>query len=414
MTGTFVASTPRDRMHPLAFQGILATDCFAQISELLRTRLGTGHMLLFAEPVADPGRNVIDWYSPVQGEVRPLAELPADRQQACLEEFRIKGEEIRKTAETLCQADDARRAMAGHMLALALDYPDASMLYVVGEQPVLVGWGFGPASAGAQPENITRVRCEATGQGRAAAMGTAASSPEPSSPASEEPRRGVAFWWWLLPLVLLAALLALLLVSWGGRPPLVPGLSLTGPDLFARNSSVNPLPRLKEEEAREATLKAELTTLQGQLAQKAELCTAPPAALPPSEPEPVLPPNELVVPEQAGKDDMSFMEGVWRCETGLVNTSTGAPVVVEYAFDSKGKGSISIEGDKGLCKAAATSTIREGVLVIETEDEIACSKGSAYSGQQVECSGKGVDALCRGVNLSKGAVPWNASFYRKR
>ena len=424
MTGTFVATTPRDRMHPLAFQGILVTDCYAQLHELLRTRLGTGHTLLFAEPVADTGRDVIDWYSPVQGEVRPLAELPAERRQASLEEFRIKGEEIRKAAELLQQSDDSRRSMAGHMLALALNYPDESMLYVVGEQPVLVGWGFGPATAGAQPEHISRVRCSVS-----AAPASAASPPsQPDSPLAapvERERRGVALWWWLLPLLLLCVLLPLLLVGWGGLPPLVPGLSFSGPSLCFMKPAADAEGLLEAEKAleaeknRETSLLGELEKLRAQLAERAALCKAPaktadPVPAPEEAAIPKLPPNELVIPELAREDDLSFMKGIWRCETGLINTARGTPVVLEYSFDAEGKGTITVDGDKGLCKASVTSSLKGEKLVIVTEDEIPCPTGAAYSGQQVECSGRDADAMCRGVNLSKGASPWNARFYRKR
>lgn len=425
MTGTFITSTSRGVMHPLAFQGILATDCFAQLTELVRTRLGTGHMLLFAEPVSEPGQETIDWYSPVQGEVRLLSTLSPEKQQACLLELSTKGEEIKAVADTLKKSGDSQRAMGGHLLELALQYPDASMLYVVGEQPVLVGWGFGPSTAGAQPQHISRVK--------ASDVPSAPASPAPSgempppaeavaaTPSAALPpvSRSAVCWWWLLPLLLLALLLGLLCVSWGGFAPLcpVPGVNVQGPALpFMKSDPVN-TPALEEAKAKETALLADLAALSPRLLERAALCQpspAPTASVPPVVPVAPLKPNELVIPPQGNPQDLSFMEGVWRCDTGLVNTSTGARVAVEYSFGADGKGRISIDGDKGLCTGAVTASIQNGnKLVIVTDASIPCPKGAAYSGQQVECMGQGADALCKGQNLSAGSSTWDANFYRK-
>ena len=50
--------------------------------------------------------------------------------------------------------------------------------------------------------------------------------------------------------------------------------------------------------------------------------------------------EELRIPKDAPKDNnMSFLEGCWSSETGLVNRRTGEPLDVQYCFDAGGRGS---------------------------------------------------------------------------
>ena len=410
MTGTYIVTTPRGEMHPLAFQGILVSECYSQIVDLVRARLGDSHVLLFAEPVFDADRESVDWYSPVQGQPRRLRELPEAEQAPLLAEFGRMGEEIRTAAVTLQKSGDPQRTTGGHILELALRYPDENCLYVVGGQPVMIGWGFGPATVGAQPQDISR-------RTAAPAAPEGPSRPvEPGGPRAavppQSPRQGAGWLLWLLPLVLLAVLLALLFVSWGGRPPLLPGLNMQGPALpFFPAPSASPDALLKEEQAKEGKLSRDVDGIRAELAKRAALCVKTPSPAAARSPE-----TPLEIPEDAAKSgDVSFMEGVWRCDTGLKNTTTGTPVVVEYTFDDTGKGHISIFGDKGECRGTVQALLNtEGNLVLETQNEIVCPHGGSYSGQRVICTGRGGQAECKGRNLSRSGQTWDARFYRKQ
>ncbi len=421
MTGTFVTSTPRDRIHPLAYQGILVTECHSQITSFISSRLDSRHTLLFAEPVLDTARNSIDWYYTAQGQAQPVSSLAPEQRQAVMDEIALMGENLAALATSLQQADDTHKSMIGHILALALNYPgnDENLLYVVGDQPVLVGWGFGPALAGAKPENISMLR--------AVAQSPPVIEPQAAVPLAATPvestevtgrRFGFGWLWWLLPLLLLLLLLALLMTSFGGRSPLVsiPGFSFGWPSLCFMPPDVKGLQLdLDKALALENELTLELDGLHNDLLNKAALCmpepqpveTEQPLVTEPEEPQQ----NELILPEE--NTDLSFLEGVWRCETGLVSLTTGAPVVVEYVFDATGQGSISIDGEKGLCRASVTSTIVDGkVLRIVSDEEIPCPQGAAYLGQQIECSSVGGEAQCFGQNLSQGSPSWDATFQR--
>lgn len=395
MTGTFIATTPRGEMRPLACQGIPVSGRFTQLADLVRSLLGEAHALLFAEPVFDEDRESVDWYSPVQGRPCPVGDLPEAEQRTAREAFARLGGEIRAVAVTLQNSGDSRKVLRGRLLELALSYPDATCLYVVGEQPVLIGWGFGPSSAGTPPQDISRVAGPVLSRMRERSIRRGA----------EQPLCGRLIW--LLPLLLLLGLAALLFVSWGGRPPLLPGLHLQGPKLpFSAASSDD---ALKAARAREAELEQVLEDLRQDLKRRAALCVQTPETAS-SEP-----PEGLHIPKSAlAAGDVSFMQGVWRCDTGLKNTTTGMPVVVEYTFDATGNGSVAITGDKGECRGEAAALLdAEGRLVIETREQIGCAKGAPYAGQRVICTQESGRAECRGRNLSDAGQTWDARFYRK-
>ena len=80
MAGYFILSTRKGDYRALAFQGSQVYACHAQLSGLLRTHLGEAHARLLAEPLMDPQGTAVDWYT--SGPVQPLAELPAETQEA--------------------------------------------------------------------------------------------------------------------------------------------------------------------------------------------------------------------------------------------------------------------------------------------------------------------------------------------
>ncbi|MEG2005150.1 MAG: SrfA family protein [Bilophila sp.] len=414
--GTFITTSSRGNTHPLAFQGLLAVECYSQLMELIRPRLGDSYVLLFAAPEFDAEQETVDWYSPVLGQIGTLTELPPERQDAVRAELKKMGLELCKLAETLKHSGEPQRVIGGNLLELALCYPDESCIRMVGDQPVIICWGFEPSSPGAQPQELSRLVV-----GSPAPHLDAPRAPVAAQPALEEPAiaapvseatgadRRASGWFWLLPLLLLLLVLALLFVRWCGRPPLVrlPGVELHGPTFFCPEDPATAA--LKAELALQASLTAEQDGLRAHVAQ----CTAKSSAV--VRGKEAAGNNELSVPEQAvATGDLRFLGGVWRCDTGLSSTRTGLPVRVEYTFDTAGKGTLSIQGDKGVCSAPVTASLSaDGVLSIESAREISCPSGTPYSGQRVECAGKGAEAVCTGRNLSAGAQAWNAVFQRK-
>ena len=212
MNGNFIVNTPKYQMHALAYQRIIVMDCYAQIRDLLRGRLGDDYVLLFAEPVSNAADNSVDWYTPVQGTPRRLLELPEAEQDAIREKLAHMAEEIRHVAQELKNSPEQTRVGRGAILELALRYPDEQSLFVIGGQPVFTCWGFGPGTPGAEPQDLSRLS-------RKAVRATVVPEGAPAVAPLVVERRS-SWLRWLLPFLLLLLLLFVLVTSFGSWPAL--------------------------------------------------------------------------------------------------------------------------------------------------------------------------------------------------
>ena len=85
-----LTTSRRNDMRPLAFQGMLATNCYDQLSSLLK-RHGdflAAHGMpdagsFLAEPVHDPRSGSIDWYTNLGGEARKLSLHAQEKKGLC-------------------------------------------------------------------------------------------------------------------------------------------------------------------------------------------------------------------------------------------------------------------------------------------------------------------------------------------
>lgn len=411
MSGTLIASTPRADMHALAFQGIAPSGSFPQIRDMLLRKFGDEYVLLFARPVDNSADGTIDWYSPVQGEPRHVAELPPEKERAVRERLAHMGGEIQRYAEELAHSQDQLKVTRGNILKLALCYPDDSALFVVGDQPVFTCWGFGPGTPGVEPANLSRLAVP-----RAAAPvlppeepaapalppETQTVAPEPALPA---PPRRPGCLWWFLPLLLLLGLLFLLFTSFAGLPALGGRafLHLPGPDFLASP------PDLQVEIDERL---AEIEALRLRVEQHAALCVKTPAVAPAkAAPKKDEPEKQLVIPKNAS--DLGFMAGRWRCDTGLANARTKEPVVFEFAFDESGKGQGIIHEQRDRCVGKAKAQIKDGVLHIDLGQQVCENSRNKYSPVRIECrTAANGESMCLGVN--EDGSRWDADFRQVR
>jgi len=422
MNGTLITSTPRGNMHPLAYQGILATDCHHQIVTILRSRLGDTHVLLFAEPAFDPTRDIVDWYTPVQGTPVRMLDLPPDRQDRVRATLLKMAVDIQAQARQLKATGDNNRILSGSIIELALHYPGDDCIYLVGEQPVIVCWGFGPAMAGAMPQDLSRLAPQSAptphpvasvsepappGPKAGPTAGEAGPKPEPVPVAVAPSRRQ---WpWWLLGLLLLLVLLALLwrYRGWPGADRLAflfPQPAVVAP---AEEPGAEPAvgSELEAALAKREALRRELAELRAALVNKAAACRQP-------APEDAAKHGQaLEVPANAGQGtDLGFLQGVWRCDTDL--STPQDPVIVDYIFDASGKGQITVKTTRKICSAGVKASLdADGTLRIDSDPTIPCSSGNPIDGQRVECVGKGTQTTCTGVNKTSNST-WKAKFYK--
>ena len=127
--------------------------------------------------------------------------------------------------------------------------------------------------------------------------------------------------------------------------------------------------------------------------------------------------EDLRIPESAKKNnDMSFLEGCWDSDSGLVAMNTGEPITVQYCFDANGNGTRTVIKSKSNDRC--TGPVRAkfdalGNLHIQA-DGASCRRGGGFVPQQVECAqGAGDRADCYGQEKGGKRNKWDARFRRK-
>ncbi len=436
-----IAVSLRGQMRALASQGIFATDCYAQMRAILLQKLGPEHAALLAEPQHDAeGRNV-DWYAAGQGEARPAKELPEAEAQALRAKAGGLAKDILNLSRSLTAEAQARQALSGQLLQLALQHPTEDDLWSVGGKPVLINWGFAPGAVGAQPQDLSRL-----GAVPPPAPMAVPTPPPPPSQSGCLP--------WLLPLLLLLLLLWLLLAALGILPSPLPA------SCFRTDTAA-----LETEKSRAAQLDDELARLWQQLQERAALCkpVIPPVAAkepekpvkePKKEPEVVepflgeTPPEpekpkvekpkqeklqkqepkpeppaprpapkkneDLNIPSDAAKkNDLTFLEGCWTSETGLYSHPSNEPIIAEYCFDKNGKGRRFVRERNGqVCSGSASARFQGNRLLFDS-DPARYPRGGTYVPQKVECTGSESSTQCKGNELGGARHKWDARFRRK-
>lgn len=416
MPENLVAVTKKSSMQPLAFQGIMAYESFSQIREMLRRKFDDDYALLFTKPVENHADGDIDWYSSVQGEARPLNQLPEDEASAMRDRIATMGREIRDYAEELIKTGDPLKITRGNILRLALVYPDPDYLYVIGGQPVFVGWGFAPGTPGVEPCELYKLKSPKpkanTPDPEPAVNANPTPEPEtpaePARPAKNSPRpsptaRPVGWLWWLPVLPLLVILLFLLFAGIGNLG------ALSGHSLFdipapawLKNNSTPDTGEIDR-------LRAEIAEYRQKIGEKAAMCVPgrPIAEKPPHKAPVEKPSEELVIPKNAETAD--FLSGKWLCETGLVNSRTGEPVKVEFSFDSDGRGQATTIEENDTCQGNAVAKMDNGVLYIAIGEQDCANSRKSYAEVTIRCEeGANSVALCKGIN--QDGSQWDAAF----
>lgn len=279
MDATFLRTTRNADLVALGTGGQRVARCWDQITAHLGAALGPDHALLFAEPSFDAAEGTIAWYAAAEGSATRLEDLPEPQRGAARARLGALVQEVQAAAERLRQGKREEERLLGDLLGLALIVPDAAAVHVVqgvdgAPQPVLAGWGHHRAGESAVPELLLGV----AGLGARRGSGMRIVGPPPAA----APRR--AFWPWLLAAALLLALLLFLLIlardpfGWFRAPPaqcvIVPG-------------QIERLQALREAEARETALRAEIARLALELGDRRAACPAPmPPPMPPAAPRP--------------------------------------------------------------------------------------------------------------------------------
>ncbi|MGE0422525.1 MAG: SrfA family protein [Reyranellaceae bacterium] len=406
MAGTTLVRTTLTGVRPLGVRGEPLHTTHEQIRGVIRRRLGERHARLLAEPQPDDAGRRIDWYSDAAGDVAPLGSLPETARMQTLAHVDTLIADIAALGVQLQEAPSADARITGRALELACRRPSDDYVFMVGEQPVVVCWGYEPEAAGALLPPASPATTPATAE--------IAPPPAPVAPALAPATAPVAavtvmpFPWlgWLLAsalAVVLSLITAYVLRQFLPEAPTVtvaqlpppPAPPAPPPPLDPRVGLQTALGAAQSEAER---LQATLASLRDQFAAKRAACPPPkppePPPPPPKPPQvvekkppppPPKPPQEpiLKLPPKA-TNDYSFLKGCWRGDS-FRYTPRHSPGYHTYCFDEHGNGRLVFVWQSGTtCSAPAHARFQGDTLQIADADAT-CSDGSPWTQDRLLC-----------------------------
>jgi hypothetical protein len=215
MAGPLLRSEPLQRYRALGMAGDPVWRAAGQLRAAIAQRLSREHADLLAIPEVEPSGRRIDWYAPLDGEARRLADLgEAERAEVLGKVQRLHADLANlATAMEAPERSGAERNFA-RLLRYALTAPGEETLHIVDGRPVMTFWGFSADAAlpGVFIASPPRVPAPPV----APPLPQAVMASAPAVAAMAVPGSRSTWWQWLLLALLLLLLLAGL--AWLVRP----------------------------------------------------------------------------------------------------------------------------------------------------------------------------------------------------
>lgn len=433
--------TTRSGVRPLGVRGQPLHNSAVQLGRIVRRRLGDDIADLLAEPQLHDNGSTIDWYVNWPGTVRRLAELDPKEQGEVLgrvDRGLIAIGELGDSLEGAGSGDDA--GVIGRSLRLAARRPDDSFVFLIGDKPAVVCWGYEKEAAhGLLPTTLPA----------AVHQPVLAQTPPPPSVLSAPPIRPYipstrpAAIPWLRTLLLALPLLALLLAAaWFLRDllPADPSLALVtheGPSAPAPPpAGPDPLPALKAslslEQAHAKALQVEMAAIEQEIKKRIADCkppepprppqvaVAPPPPAPKPAPPPVQPPPQQRSPSDkrlrlpnTPTNDFSFLQGCWRSDPFRHERTQMTPGVSSYCFNANGTGQLEWRAGRLACRTRAQARFEGSTLALRDADTT-CNDGSHWYSDQLTCQ-RGADNVADCSGQSRGAfgpIRWTVNLHK--
>jgi len=434
---TTLIATTRSGVRPLGVRGEPLHNSAAQIRRVVRRRLGDAAADLLAEPQIHEDGSAIDWYAGWTGEVHQVANLDPAQRSAILSQVDASLADIGNLGQTLKGAGDGDDlGVVGRSLQLAAKRPAESFVFLVGDKPAVVCWGYEKEAANALlPTTLPRAPV-------AAAAPLVAHQPVLSAtrlPMVAAPVGAGTIPWARTLLAALPLLLLLLGGAWLLRDWL-PGAPSTemalheGPLRTAAPAAIDPLPVLKaslaSEQARNKALAIEIGDIEGELKKRVADCKPPEPPKPPPQtamvqPKPAPPPpvqprpaprdpndDRLRMPSQP-TNDYSFMSGCWRTDPFRHESVQRQPGVSSYCFNSSGMGQLEWRRGRTACRTLAHAQFNGPTLALRDADTT-CNDGSHWYADQLTCQ-RGADNVANCSGSSRGAfgpTSWTVNLHK--
>jgi hypothetical protein len=444
---TLIVST-RTGVRPLGVRGEPLHNAATQLRRVIRRRLGDASADLLADAQLHEDGKAIDWYAGWTGDVQRVADLDPARRSEILARVDASLAEIGKLGSTLSvvgQGEDS--GLIGRSLLLAAKKPAESFVFLVGDRPLVVCWGYEKEAAAslmgpALPRAPVPERRSVLEPAPPLPAGT--NLPALAAPATIP--------WFRAMLAAVPLLLLLLGAAW-----LLRELLPADPDLAMATREGPPAPpappppadltpamkaSLSSEEARAKALRLELAAIEGELRKRVADCKPPekPAEKPPEvakelPKEPPKPPQVAAVPQPkpppapppqprapadgrmrmpAGPtNDYSFMQGCWRTDPFKHETVQAQAGVSSYCFDANGNGSLEWRRGRTACRTRARAQFNGPNLALRDSDTT-CNDGSHWYADQLICRRGANDvADCTGRSQGRfGPVSWIVNLHK--
>ncbi|MGZ3342015.1 MAG: SrfA family protein [Reyranella sp.] len=436
---TTLIVTTRSGVRPLGVRGEPLHNSAPQLRRVVRRRLGDSAADLLAEPQLHEDGKAIDWYASWPGAVQPLSALDPARREEVLGGVERSLADIRRLGDQLAGAGPREdMGLVGLSLQLAARAPADSFVFMVGDRPVIVCWGYEKEAANALLPAVLPRPPVATPSLRHSVLEAPA---VPRSLPALRPASTVIPWARTLAAAL-PLLLLLLAGAWLLRSllPADPALALAtreGPPAPPPlEAPPDPKPALKAafstEEARGRALKVELALIEAELKKRIADCKPPEAPKPPPQvalaPPPAQPPKPAPAPPprpaprpnddrlrlpSVPSNDYSFMAGCWRTDPFRHETVQLQPGISSYCFDATGNGQLEWRRGRTACRTRAYSRYEGAVLKLRDADTT-CNDGSRWYADQLLCR-RGSDdvAQCTGTSRSAfGPVSWTVNLHK--
>ncbi len=438
--------TTRSGVRPLGVRGEPLHNTAPQLRRVVRRRLGDAAADLLADPQPHEDGKAIDWHAGWPGAVRPVTDLDPIQRKEVLDGIERTLAEIRRLGDALAAAGPREdMGVVGLSLKLAARAPSPAFIFLVGERPVIVAWGYETEAANTLlPFSLPRP------PGRRSVLEPAPAAPPPPV-ALPAVRPATAAIPWLRSLA--AALPLLVLVLGGawllrGCLPADPALTLVtreGPPALPTPPAVpDPIPVLKASFASEASrakaLQIERTLVEVELRRRIAECKPPEAAKPPQvavAPPPAPPPttkppvakpatpppaqsrrpgdDRLRLP-QGATNNYSFLEGCWRTDPFRHERGQTQPGVSSYCFDANGGGQLEWRRGRTACRTRAQAHFEGAVLRLRDADTT-CNDGSHWYADQLVCQ-RGADDVAQCSGSSRGGAfgptTWTVNLHKLR
>ncbi len=139
MPETLVTRTFAEGLRPL---GAASQRNPALITETLRAHLTQTHVLLFCEPSPTPDGVATDWYAQCVGAVRQLDSLDEEEASAVRSRLGELVGDILALADRLETAGGQSDQRLAEALRNVVEVPASDAIWLIGDQPVLVNWGY--------------------------------------------------------------------------------------------------------------------------------------------------------------------------------------------------------------------------------------------------------------------------------